>query len=110
MLRGSPRRMRGSLYALLPTYLDRSIQRPLDRTPSYAPGVRYQVGGENTFVPVLSFDQGSLWPGGPRMPADDQVFYGTSGSSLSEGIGAAMIFSPAPARGFEPPFRFTLLL
>ena len=86
VLIGSPRRMRGILYALLPTYLDRLIQRPLDRTPSYAPGARYQVGGENHFVPVLSFDCSSLWPGGPRMPADDQVFYGTSGSSLSEGF------------------------
>ena len=86
MLIGSPRRMRGSLYALLPTYLDRLIQRPLDMTPSYAPGARYQVGGENNFVPVLSFDWGSFWPGGRRMPADDQVFYGTSGSSLSEGF------------------------
>ena len=101
---------RGRKYALTFHPLDRLIQRPLDRTPSYAPGARYQVGGENSFVPVLSFDRGSLWPGGPRMPADDQVFYGTSGSSLSEGIGAAMIFSPAPARGIEPPFRFTQLL
>ena len=64
---------------------------------------------ENSFVPVLSFDRGSLWPGGPRMPAHDQVFYGTSGSSLSEGFvfpteytyPCIFVFEPHPL-GYQP--------
>ena len=82
MLIGAPRRMRGHLYVLLPTYLDK-VDSTLSEQGVHAATRRiaYPEGGENGLIPDLWFDSSRAAWRAPLFPADDQVFYGTSGSS-----------------------------